>query len=76
MIPKTHITSKWIFEDLMSGDKFKGIKGAVRGIYFKLIGIDYKRRYVTLAPLSASCSELTMAEEAFNECFNFIAWHN
>ena len=76
---KTHITSKWIFEDLIPGDIFKCIKGKMYGTRMMLSQIDYKERDVVLTyynGVSFGIKALHLSEEDFNERFDFLAWHS
>lgn len=77
-LAQTHDTSKWIFEDLSKGDKFKCIKGKMAGTRMELVDIDYKNRTVKLSYgwTDFGQSIVYYDEATFNDRFNFVAWHN
>ena len=75
----TPYTNKWIFNDLMPGDKFKCIKGKMCGTRMTIKSIDYKKHKVVLtyyAGVSFGTRDLEYSEAEFNEYFNFVAWHS
>ena len=76
---KKPLTRKWIFEDLMPGDRFVCIHGIRVGHVFILEDILYKKRRVYLRCVDKSFGEkydyLALNEDDFNANFNFYARH-